>query len=132
MATSLTNVFGDEISVVAQPHEWQKQYSGFAGAHGLTCINMGSRGYKITVKGRLRGNIRSSYDSARSSCQSLIDSVSVILSQSAADYSYKGKTYYDIEWEAIQLIGDSSGNYYHWNLQGQVYVDFVATGRSLR
>ena len=130
MATELANIFGDEITVHAQRRKADRQFSGFAGAHGLTSMLMGSRGTPLVVKGTVRGT-GSSYSAARDSADSKLAVLENLLWEQADSYSFKGRTYYYVVWTKITIVPDNNGVAYHQTSVGNVLVRFIAIGISL-
>jgi len=125
MATNLTAIFGNEISVAAMPRQAERQYVGIPGVHGVLAMHMGSRGRAIIVTGKLRGAADASYETARANCQTKIDTIESYQWLGSDDYTFKGKTYYDVVFEYAQLLTDAEGKVFHWNSIGQVTVDFI-------
>ena len=130
MSVNLSTIFGSEINVVVQPRDTERSYAGFPGAHGLVGMHMGSRGYPIIITGRLASS-GASYQAARGNLQVVIDGIENYLWVDAADYSFKGTTYYDVVFEKIQLVPDNAGKVFHFTSEGYVTVDFVCSLRAL-
>ena len=130
MATALTTVFGDEIKVIVQPRQADRQYTGYPGAHGLTGMRMGTRGRQIVVTGRLASS-GANYNAARSDLQDVIDDIEAYLNTDAADYSFAGTTYQDVVFDNFQLIPDRWGKAIHWTSEGYATADFICFLRSL-
>ena len=124
MATDLTTIFGSEIKVAAQPRRAEKQYAGFPGAHGLVGMDLGTRGRRMTVTGRLRAS-GSDYDDARGNLQTTIDTIEAYLWAEAADYTFKGETYNNVVFDKLELLVDNKGTVFHLTSDGKVTVDFV-------
>lgn len=130
MATDLTDIFGSEITVHAQRRKADRQFSGFAGAHGMTSMLMGSRGSPLIVKGTIRGT-GGSYSVARADADSKLDTIESYLWEAADSYSFQGRTYLNVVWSNIEIIPDSNGLAYHYTSAGDVLVHFMITGISL-
>jgi len=130
MSVNLTTIFGTEIKVQAQPVIIDRQYSGFPGGHGLTAMHMGSRGYPLTVTGRLAES-GESYAVARAAARTTILAIEDYLFADAADYVFAGVTYYSVVWEKFQLLPDNTGKVFHWTSEGYCTADFIMLGRSL-
>ncbi|MFA5761142.1 MAG: hypothetical protein WC877_05215 [Dehalococcoidales bacterium] len=132
MATDLTNVFGDEICVTAQPQIIHRQYIGYPGANGLTSMHLGTRGSQILITGRLRaaGN---TYSLARAALKSLIRDIEELRKPDVAadDYSFNGETFYDCVLDAFELLRDAGGKAIHFNTDKECFCDFVAVFVSL-
>ncbi len=124
MAVDFTTIFGNEIIVSAQPRRAQKQHTGFPGAHGLVGMHMGTRGRPLVVTGRLRES-GTDYSDARSKLQTEIETIEVYLWADAADYTFKGDTYSNVEFDNFRLVPDSKGKIFHFNSVGEVFADFV-------
>jgi len=124
MAIPLTNIFGSEIKVTAEPRDIARQYSHFAGSDGLTAMHMGSRGHRLIVEGIVRAATRPLLRSA----------VLAIEAQSwagAADYSFAGNIYYFVVWDKLEVPRDGSGKSVYWSSTGCVLSRFTAYGRAL-
>ena len=130
MAIDLATIFGSEINVGFQPRVVDRQYSGFAGAHGLTAMHLGSRGHTITITGKLRAS-GANYTEARSTLGTMISVIEVYQNLTAADYIFMGNSFSSIVVERFQLIGGQNGKAFHFNSAGQVTCRFIMTGRSL-
>ena len=130
MSTSITSVFGSEIIVGWQPRDLARNYAGFAGANGLTSMNLGTRGYAITITGRLRVS-DNNYAAARAALNTLIETVEAYLEAAADDYTFKSDTYTDVVWDRLQLVPGPTGSFLRWNVEGEAFADFIMHGRSL-
>jgi len=130
MATDLTTIFGNEINVVAQPRQAARQYTGFAGAHGVIGMLLGSHGYQIIISGTLAAT-GSSYNAARSTLQGIINDIEAYQWAPYDNYSFKGTTYYYIVFDALRLITDGSGKTFHLTSDGYVTCKFVCYARAL-
>ncbi len=124
MAVDFTTIFGNEIVVSAQPRRAARQYTAFPGAHGLVGMHMGTRGRPMVVTGRLR-KTGTDYSDARSTLQTTIDDIEEYLWADAADYTFKGDTYSNVVFNKLQLLPDSKSKVFHFNSEGEVFVDFV-------
>jgi len=124
MATDLTTIFGTEINVTAQPREVVRQYNHFAGANGLTAMHLGSRGYHVTVAGRMHMATRALLETAVGDIQSWCFAP-------AYDYSFYGVIYYGILWDRMQVVPDAAGSTYHLTSEGLVTCRFIMEGRSI-
>jgi len=129
MATDLTSIFGSELIVSIGAYQVDRQYSGFAGADGLTSMHLGGRGSMLVVRGRLRST--NGYDTARAAVAAAFAALKALTYSEAADYSFKGETFLSIVWEKIEPIPNNRGQIYLWTSAGQVILDFIAYGRAL-
>lgn len=129
MSTALTSIFGSEIRVGFQPRSSQIQYTGFPGAHGLTGLRMGSRGYPIFVTGRLFGS-GSPYAVARANLATAIDTIESYLWADLEAYTFGGNIFYYVTFESFKLL-PRGGKYFFLTSTGDVVCDFVAVLRSL-
>ena len=129
MSTALTTTFGSEIKVFTQPRLVETQFTGFPGGHGVTGMNLGTRGRVLVITGTLRyaGN---SYDNSRAGLDAWIADIEALLSTVAADYTYCGQTYEQVQFVNFQLIPDGQGKAYHMTASG-VFVNFVMHGHIL-
>jgi len=130
MSTVLTSVFGSEINVAWQPRDIARQFTGFPGARGLTCMHLGSRGYAVIVTGRVRAG-GESYAVARANLVTAIANIEDYLYAAAEDYTYFNETYQQVVWGRLELIPGSNGKVFHWNIKGEVFADFRCIGRAL-
>ena len=130
MATSLTSVFGSEISVSPGSKEVDREFSGCAGSDGLTSMYLGTRGSNISVRGIVRGT-GSGYDAARANAISGLEAIEAHQIDPAADYTFKDDTYLSVVWYKVEKIPDGSGKVFHLNSKGEVIINFIAYGRSL-
>jgi len=130
MAVDLTTIFGNEIKVYAQPVISVRQYAGFAGAHGLTCMHLGTRGYPIVVTGKI-ATAGETYAAARANCNAAIAAIEHYLLAGAIDYTFYGTIYYGCVFDSFRLIPDYTGKAFHWTSEGYVTVDFIAYLRGL-
>ena len=125
MSDTLTNLFGtSELVAFDKPHDIERQFAGFPGAHGVTSMFMGSRGTALVVKGTLRAE-------SQAALQLLIRSVAALQFLDAADYSHQNYTYYSVVWGPMQLIDSSRGTPISFNSSGQYFATFIMQGRSL-
>lgn len=127
MATPLTNIFGDEISVSPQANRIQRTFHGFTGANGITSMHHGSRGRTVIVSGRLRAS-GNNYQAARENLEDIVSDIEQYRSidRNAADYSFMGTTYENCLFNRLTLIPSGKhGKIFHYNSEGQVYADFA-------
>jgi hypothetical protein len=126
MATNLTSIFGEEITVHARPSVPQRQFAGFPGADGLVSMHLGMRGREIVITGRLRvsGN---TYQIARQNMQDEIDAIQAYcgIDTEATNYSYMGETYNDVVFGPLQLIPDGNGKVFHYTAEKKMIVNFM-------
>jgi len=124
-ATPLTNIFGTEIKVYAQPRQGQRQYAAFPGADGVVGMFMGTRGRQIVITGML-ADTGSNYYNARANLQATIDAIEAYQQEPEADYSFAGETYTDVVFDKFQLVPDNNGKVFYWTSDGYVTCKFVA------
>jgi len=125
MATDLTTIFGSEIRVANQPVRSERTYHGWPGAHGLTDMWMGSRGFPIFISGRLRAT-GASYSAARTALQNIIYAIEAWQFEYAHEFYFGGETFYDTVIERFEILKDTQGKQFHWNSDGYVWCDFIA------
>jgi len=130
MAVDLINIFGTEIKVVAQPRRAKRQLVGFAGSHGMTSMNMGTRGRLVTVTGRIVGT-GASYWAARANAQAAIDAIEAYQWIDGGTYTFNSQTFPYVVFEKFELLTDGEGKAFHYTSEGYVIVNFVAILRSL-
>jgi len=128
-ATALTTLFGTEIKVFAQPRLVEIQFAGFPGAHGVTGMNLGTRGKPLTITGRLSYS-GSGYDNSRELLDGLIANIEALLWADAADYTYHGQTYEQVQFTHLELVPDGGGKVYHMT-SSSVFVNFIMHGHIL-
>lgn len=126
----LTDIFGSEIRVTPLPRSSQRQRKGFAGAHGITSLNLGTRGYGLMITGTLR-TTGASYTIARQNMMAAITAIQAYTTADAADYTYYGDTYGNLEFDNFKIIPDGSGKGLHFTSTGQITVKFKCTARGL-
>jgi hypothetical protein len=130
VSTTLASIFGDEITVSGGAYQVDRQYSGFAGADGLTGMNLGGRGNTVIVRGRLRSSA-GSYSNGRADASAAIKELQQAQYLEAADYYFNSETFEQVVWEKIEPVANQSGKSYHLTSTGDVIIDFIAYGRSL-
>ncbi len=126
MAVDLTTIFGQGIKVVAQPSGVDIQFTGFAGANGLTSMNMGARGREIIITGTL-ASTGAGYTGARTNLQAVINGIEAYLYPDtvAADYAFEGDTYQQAIFVGFELMRDRDGKAFYWTSEGYVMAFFV-------
>lgn len=127
--TNLTEIFGTEIIVNDGHRQADRQFSGFAGAHGLTDMYLGSRGKEIVVMGTVRG-IGETYAAARTDAASQLIAIEDCQELPAANYVFQGQTFTNVVWIDLKKIPLKDAAYL-FSSAGEVIVRFIATGRSL-
>lgn len=130
MAVALTTVFGSNICVYQQPVRSVRQYAGFAGAHGLAGMHLGTRGRQLVVSGRL-AVYGASYSVARAAMQTAVNAIEAFLLAEPADYSFAGVTYYAVVYDKFELAPDGSGKVFHWAAGNRMICRFTCRGTSI-
>ena len=125
MSTALTSIFGTEISAAPQPRRAQRQYYGFPGSHGVSAMQLGSRGWSFTVRGRLRAT-GSTYAGARATLEGYISVIDQWQWADATDFTFGSSTYANAVMDKMELIPGPDGKVFHWSAAGSVFCDFVA------
>jgi len=100
---ALTDIFGTHINVTPQGRRRDKQKTGFAGAHGMTGMNLGSRGRPIVVTGTLYA-AGASYALARAALLAAINVIDAYQDLSDDTYTYQSETYYYTTFESPVMI----------------------------
>ena len=114
MATALTTALGSsEIIVGRRPRQMTRSLNGYAGANGLTGMNLGTRGYQVPILLTLRGT-GSTYAVARAAAETLVTAVEALQALDAADYAYGNVTYTACIFEQAQVLPGPGGNEYRW------------------
>lgn len=130
MATALTDIFGSEINVYAQPRQSERQYVGFPGAHGVVSLHLGTRGRQLVISGILRAT-GANYNVARATLQAAIDSIESYLLAYPADYSFAGTVFAMTVFDKFQLAPDSKGKVFRLTREGWVTCNFTMYARTL-
>ena len=125
----LTTIFGSEVNVVQQPVQVDRQYAGFAGAHGLAAMHLGSRGRQLIIKGRLRAS-GANYAAARAALVVAIGTIEAWCNAGATDFIYGAETYYATVFDRFQLLARRD-KWFHFTAEGYVTCDFIMYGRCL-
>ena len=112
MPMDFTELFGNEIKVVAQPRVAQRDYHAFAGADGLLTMFHGYRGYTILVTGRNWGT-GDTYQIARGNAETGIVLIESYLSAFPATYTFTGISSFDVVVERFEVIPDGRGHSFH-------------------
>lgn len=135
MTVSITTVFGSEISVNTGLRVNQTQFTGYAGANGVTGMWLGTRGRLIIVSGTMRYTA-ASYLQARSG---LIAAIELILSTytGIAEDTWTYGSYESYANTVLTHIeplpargADGTIKTYHWN-GSQCYCKFNAYLRQM-
>ena len=130
MAVALTTIFGSNISVFQQPVRSVRQYAGFAGAHGLAGMHLGTRGRQLIVSGHLAVN-GASYSVARAAMRTAVNAIEAYLLADPADYSFYTETYYAVVFDKFELAPDSNGKVFHWATGNRLICRFTCRGTSI-
>ncbi len=128
---NINTVFGDEITVNVQPRQMQVSYSGFAGAHGMTGLMHGSRGYVITVRGRLRSQSGLTYNLARVDLIERMEYLEAFMAYPDQTWTYRKESYWYTRVERVVMLPGSDGRIIRYGLDGSAYATFEAVLRSL-
>lgn len=129
--TNLTTVFGNDIAVACGPSIQDMQFSAFAGANGLTALDMGSRGNIIVVTGIIYSSSNLVYSAARAQVEGIITSIKTWLGGAENDYTFQGSNYYGVVFLRFDPIPDGQGRQFQFTPEGRCLCRFVCTGRSL-
>jgi len=86
-------------------------------------MNLGTRGRLILVTGRLSA-AGITYNIARANLQAAIDAIETYQNAPAADYTYRGQTFYSVIFGEFKLIPGSSGKSIHYTAAGNAAVNF--------
>lgn len=126
MSTALSSIFGNEISVSPAPRTGQWQFAGFPGAHGVTAMNLGSRGNSFTVTGRIRAT-GASYALARANLLTALLTIEAWQWPAAEEtFTFGSESYANCVMVRFQLVPGPDGKVIHWSATGAVFCDFVA------
>ena len=130
MAIALTTIFGSNINVYQQPIRSVRQYAGFAGAHGLAGMHLGTRGRQLVISGHLAVS-EASYVLSRAAMRTAIDAIEAWLLPAPADYSFATEIYYAVVFDNFELIPDGSGKVFHWAAGNRLICKFTCWGTSM-
>jgi len=130
MSTPLRNIFGNEIKVVAQPRQIDRQYAGFTGAHGVTGMHLGSRGYQIIIAGTLAAT-GGSYSAARAALQTIIDNLELYQFSLPDTYTHDGCTFSYVVFDRFSILPDAGDKWFHFTSTGYVTCRFICYARAL-
>jgi len=127
--SDLNNLFGFEIKAHRQPRIAEIQFVGYPGAHGVTSMHLGTRGSPFVISGRLSAT-GSDYNHSRANLDAWIAQLESLLWAEAADYTYRGQTFQNLQFIRLELIPDGQGKVYHFT-STDVLVDFIMHGHIL-
>ncbi len=106
----LQTIYGPEIIVSHDTRKAVRQYDGFAGAHGVTAMHLGSRGYPIAVRGTLRVAITTTYKAAREVMETAILAIEQYNWAGTDTYTFKGSVFDNVLFDdAIKPTKDANG-----------------------
>ena len=129
----LNTIFGADIKVGYSPPVHRRQFAGFPGAHGLTSLYLGTRGYEITVTGTIWTlSEPPTYAAARALMQTQIDLINSYGALAPATYTHQGDTYYNVVFGPLKIIpSGGDGKTFHWTAAGYCTCRFSCTLISL-
>lgn len=130
MATDLTNIFGPEIRVYAQPRQLDTEFVGFPGADGVLRMNMGTRGRQLVISGTLAAT-GTDYKDARANLQAVIDSIESLQNEEEAVYTHKDISYLNIVFDRFELVPDGAGKAFFYTAEGWLLCNFICYARCL-
>lgn len=131
MSINIETVFGSEISITPFPPVCETQFSGVAGANGLTGMRLGFRGYPIIIRGKLRTSYYATYALARAAMITGLNNINAYCDDAEDTWYYGSENHTNTVLERVTLIPDAYGRVYHYTSAGTMYVDFVAFLRSM-
>ncbi|MCE5184928.1 MAG: hypothetical protein LLF76_02240 [Planctomycetaceae bacterium] len=134
MSQAFTTVFGNEISVNPAMRRNQTQYNGYAGAHGVTGMKLGTRGSVIVVAGIMRYTA-ATYALARIGLGTAIQTIDATYRDAVEDtWTYGSESYANTVYDHIELVPsqgpDGHQKLFRWN-GSACFVHFVAYFRCL-
>jgi len=130
MAEDLRQIFGSDTTLTVQPRRARRQLVGYAGAHGMTSMNMGTRGRLIAVSGRISFT-DADYWVARENLQAVIDAIEAYQWTDGGDYYYDSQYFYYVIFEKFEIAVEGKSKSFHRANGGKVFVDFYAELREL-
>lgn len=129
MATNITDIFGTEITVSAAQGQSERSFSSYPGAHGVTSMYMGRRGWRLVIRGRIRSPI-TNYNAARTYIQNLINTIETWDGAAEQDLTYRGWTYRNAIMlplpRGFRLAPGPDGKEIRWTADGGCIADFVS------
>jgi len=128
MATQITTLLGNELKTTEAPRVMDRQFASFPGAHGITSITMGSRGWQLVFTGKVRLG-GANYAAARAAAQTAIWNIAAMTAWDAGDYTYQNVTYYNCVWTNFRVLGGEKTYVYTSN--GYITVEFTITLQGL-
>lgn len=131
MTVSIDTLFGSEISVTPLPPVCETQYGGVAGANGVTGMRLGFRGYPIVIRGRLRTAAGLTYAQARAAMITAINAINAYCDDAEDTWTYGSESHTATVLDRFVLLPGVRDRYYHYASNGSMYVDFIATLRSM-
>lgn len=131
MSTELTSIFGNEITVGESLRQADREFTGLAGSHGMTGMLLGSRGRDVIVRGTIRGT-GASYAAARADVRVKLALIEDAQWLDEDDYTFFSDTYESVVWNKPELVPNDKGQIYIQNSAGEVMVNFIMYGISLK
>jgi hypothetical protein len=130
---AIETVFGSEIKVFPQPRTNQVSYSGFAGAHGMTGIMHGSRGYPVVVVGTLRSSTGLTYNAALADIITRMEALESWQYVGDQAWTYRTLTFLYARVESVRMLPlpGADGKVMGYTTAGQGFAHVIAVLRSL-
>lgn len=123
MATALTSILGNEIKVFVQPRVMNRQFTGFAGMHGVTSMSMGTRGYIVDIEGVIR-TYGPAYATAYANMASQVDTFESLQFLGIDNYTYNGATFFGCLFHNPRLLRMPGGKQFAYTKEGYLIARF--------
>lgn len=120
MATELSSILGNELIVGIVPPATQRTFTGYAGADGITSMNMGHRGYVVPIKGKIRVT-GGSYAAARANADVVILNIAALQYWNPGIYTHLGSSYYNAIFHGFRVTSEK----YRFTNVGHMTVEFT-------
>jgi len=120
MAYELSNLLGNELNVGIVPPATQRTFTGYAGADGITSMNMGHRGYVIPINGKIRVT-GATYQLARAAADAAILNIARLQYWAPGIYTHAGSSYYNAIFHGFRVTGKK----YRYTNVGYMIVEFT-------
>jgi hypothetical protein len=123
MATALTSLLGTEIKVFLQPRKMNRQFTGFAGVHGMTSMEMGTTGFVVDIEGVIR-RAGVNYAAAYAYMMEDIDAFEALQFLPMNHYTYNGATFQYCVFHNPRLLRMASGKQFSYTMEGYMIARF--------
>lgn len=123
MAIDLTTLFGNEIKVHHHPRQIQRQFTAYAGAHGMTSLAMGTRGHIIEITGTFRV-YGATYNAAQQQMITAFENIEILTYSGAQSYTYRAATYNNAVFHNFRILQLPGGKQFAYTTEGYMIARF--------